>query len=120
MLGDGRPSPTTIQPALQDLKRRAELPLAGAAARALIDGRRRQLDESSGGRPNGSLRCRRRNGLAPVFSFEPGSRLISHDSTSALAIVSPTAITTGPTPELPDDDPAPAMICRPDIASRYR
>jgi hypothetical protein len=34
--------------------------------------------------------------------------------------VSPTAITTGPTPELPDDDPALAMICRPDIASRYR
>lgn len=75
---------------------------------------------SSGGSSNGSLRRRRENGWAPVFSFEPGSRLISHDSTSALVIVRPTTITTGPMPELPREPPSTLAISMDSTGSPYR
>lgn len=64
----------------------------------------------SGDRSNGLRRRQLDKGLAPVFSFEPGRRLISQVSTSALAMVMPTTITTGPIPELPRDAPSTLLM----------
>ena len=62
---------------------------------------------------------RRENGPAPVFSLEPGIRLITKVSTSALVIVRPTAMTTGPMPELPRLEPSTLAISSESTASRY-
>ncbi len=72
-----------------------------------------------GGRSNRLPRRRRENGLAPVFSFEPGRRWNTHDSTSALTMVRPTTITTGPMPELPRYAPSTLATTMPNTRSAY-